>query len=288
MRGERVGACRQLTFGLLVVGDRQHGCCFVAPIDDEVTESLGEHSGLAGAGRSDDPRRSTLVLDGGALIVGEVRAGSVGRRDTRGATGFNGLGVDHRTDRGWVPPLAWTTVDPDERPVGESDVTWRWRFGTRLSVDELHSPKRAAGLAGPPPHRRRLAASVVVVRPDKKVEPVEPRLGVRRVGPRLAGDRLRGAKRRQDRWPDGRRLVVVRTSTREATRRSAAGMPALLRRSSRTRQSAHRGGTGRSPMTMTPRPNVVSGSTGTSSTLGSPCHGAESVYGARPWSSACW
>ena len=39
---------------------------------------------------------------------------------------------------------------------------------------------------------------------------------------------------------------------------------------------------------MTPRPNVDSGSTGTSSTLGSPCHRAESVYRAGLWSTACW
>ena len=72
VRRERRAPGRQLALGFLVVRDGDDRRRLVAPVDDEVTQTFGEHAGLAGAGGSDDAGRAPLVFDSGALIGGEV------------------------------------------------------------------------------------------------------------------------------------------------------------------------------------------------------------------------
>ena len=106
--------------------------------------------------------------------------------------------VPRSTDSLWIdrsaelvgrPGLARAAVDPGERAVGEAEVA-----AVRERLDDGAAGDDADRLGGPPPDRL-AGAGVVVVRPHEEVEPVEPRLGERRVRPHVAGDRLRGAER---------------------------------------------------------------------------------------------
>ena len=175
---ERRGASRQLALGLLVVGDGEDRRRLVAAVDDEVAQPLGEHAGLAGPGRGDDPRRAAFVADGGALVGGEV-----GRRD-RPTVGPRPAGRLRPTRRGsphptaaGIPRLARPAVDPGRRSVGErtspigravvagSSSTTALPGSSRLALRAHHHTGAA------------VAAAVVVVRPHEEVQAVEPRLG---------------------------------------------------------------------------------------------------------------
>ena len=165
--------------------------------------------------------------------------------------------MDHRADRGCDPTAGVgrrRSTRTSHRRVGRRR---RRRLGTQLLSRRPHSREACGCLARPPPHRRRVAASVVVVRPHEEVEAVEPRLGVRRVRPRLAGDRLRRAERdRVDGETDDHRSSCA-TSSRGARSTACARrcQRRLVDRHGRGIRPTARG-TGRSPTTMTPRPNV--------------------------------
>jgi hypothetical protein len=172
--------CRHLLPGLAVVGHGKGGAGLVGPVLDQVPQPLGEHPGLARAGRCDDPGRTGTVGHRRELVGGER-----GRRRHRSGLGsqrarLDRLAVHHGTaaDR-HRQRTAGATVDPGRAAVGQDDVTGLVGSGRRGAA-----PLR---LRGPPPHglAQPVAAGVVGVGPDQEVQPVEPRLDLRAEGPGL-------------------------------------------------------------------------------------------------------
>ncbi len=209
--GDVACAAFHLELRLLVVGDGQHAGGLEAPVLDEVTQPFGEHARLAGAGGGDDPRRAGAVADGGELVVGERGVRRPARGDERGRAELDRLGVDDQL--AVLARTARAAVDPHRATVGEADVAVRAERGRdrRGTLDD------ARGLGRPPPHEH-AGAGVVVVRPDEEVQAVEPRLGERRVRPRLAGDRLgRSEARRVDAERDDDRPARDQAANSRAT-----------------------------------------------------------------------
>ena len=98
-RAEARQARRHLLLGLLVVGEGDARLPLVATVGEQVAVALGEHAGLARAGRGDDPRRPGAVGDG-LELVGRQHA-------LTGATGA-GCGVSRPSST----VSRWTTAAP--------------------------------------------------------------------------------------------------------------------------------------------------------------------------------
>ena len=166
---------------------------------------------LARSGRGDDPRRPTLVADGGELVGRQLATGARRRppsppvarsRPTRRVSRRPTAAGSH----GWRGPPSTQTSDPS----ASTDVARRPDGSSPTRARRRHCPAAVGWPCAPTTTPAPLAAAVVVVRPHQEVQAVEPRLGVRRVGPRFAGDRLRRAERaRVDEQVDDDRSTVA-------------------------------------------------------------------------------
>ena len=85
-RPEPGGALPQLVGGLHVVGHGGDQVGLVVPVGEQVAEPLGQHPGLARAGRGDDAGRPARVGDRRQLVRRQLRRrlGEAGRREPAG------------------------------------------------------------------------------------------------------------------------------------------------------------------------------------------------------------
>ena len=211
--GPEVGGARlHLQLRLLVVGDGEDGRRLVRPVAMEVAQPFGEDTGLARAGRGDDPGRPADVGDRGELVGREIGTRLGGRRDGGERSEVDRVAVhDDEPVRRRHPRPA---VDPRRRAVGERDVGRPVRRGGRPVVE-------ARRLDRPPPHRI-AGPGVVRVGPRQEVEAVEPRLGLGRRPPRLDRERLRLAELAPGRARGRRRRAGAPATARAAAATVAA------------------------------------------------------------------
>ena len=112
-----------------VVGERRHGRRLHAPVLQKVPESLRQHPGLPGAGRSDYPGATFWVTDGRQLVWGEIGGGSTlsdgGARSRLGIPAMDDPDPARKEGR-----CEWPSVHIERCPVGHCDVRWAGLVGS--------------------------------------------------------------------------------------------------------------------------------------------------------------
>ena len=238
-----------LLLRLLVVGEGEHGLALVAAVGEQVAQPLGEHPGLARAGRGHDAGR--------ARRRGRPTASWSGASDGRRARPARAAA--------WSGPSStvsrWTTAAPSSGTAsgarGPPSIQAGVPSGRTTSPGP---PARPAGaqpdrLAGPPPDRLAGGLGVVAVGPHEEVEAVGPRLEPGAQPPRLVvvGRRARGSR-------PGSTASSMTTGSRSlqaACRRATTSAGSASAASSTTTRSAAAQGSGARPPapTRTARPS---------------------------------
>ena len=218
---------------------------------------------LPGPRRSDDPRRSGAVGDGGELIGGQHRAS--------GATGA-GCGASRPSST----ESLWTTAAPSSGTSsgarGPPSIHAGVPSGSTTSAGPPSVGTEADRLAGPPPDRLAVAAGVVAVGPHEEVQAVGPRLEAGGRAATAASSYASGVAepRGVDRQLDHDRACAC-SRPRGVARRPPAGSASAA--SSTTTRSAADQAAGAAPPgpTITARPSATGPGAGIGVTLRTAC-----------------
>ncbi len=161
----------ELIGGTRVVGEGAHRAPVDSAVGHQMTQPLGQHPGLARAGRGDHPGRAGGVHHGGQLVRSQFGVGrTMGGRVQ--VAGLDAPAVDHPRPRGDGRWIGWSAVDKERRAVGPGQVGLP-------ALGDAETGEPAGRLPAVPPDGL-AAAGVVIVGPHQEVEPLHRELEGRR------------------------------------------------------------------------------------------------------------